>query len=93
MGSAYYFGVGDPKNRAVLEACFLEMLGTRSELAFQATREGKTQLERCLVHALKEHAHRTGVFRSIICNDEIVWESYGIPHGQFISLPLSRIPF
>lgn len=85
IGSVFYFR-NPPEN--ILESCFLEMLGTDTPLAFQASREGKTQLERSLLSALKPISHRIGSFRSIICNDEIVWESQGIPMAS-----LSRFPY
>lgn len=88
IGSVYYFGKGPAQNRAVLESCFLEMLGTHTQLAFQASREGNSQLERAIHSTLQKYPHREGPFRSIICNDEVVWESYGIPMAS-----LSRYPY
>jgi len=85
IGSVFYL----PERRHdVMESLFLEMLGSRTELAFQESREGKSQLESCLLNALQSHTHRTGPFRSIVCNDENVWESYGIPMPS-----LSRYPY
>ena len=88
IGSVFYLEKMQKTGHKILESCFLEMLGTKTPLAFQKSRKEDTQLENSLQDALKPYTHRVGPFRSIICNDEIVWESYGIPMAS-----LSRYPY
>jgi hypothetical protein len=66
------------------------MLGTKTPLALQATFQGNTFLENVLEKVLEESqiAYRKGKFREIICNDEVMWESVGIPMAS-----LSRFPY
>lgn len=85
IGSVYYL---QEQRADLVESCFIEMLGTKTELALQYSREGNSLLETALKESLHGHKHRTGPFRSIICNDEIVWESANIPMAS-----LSRFPY
>lgn len=88
IGSHFYL----KHNRGphILESCFLEMLGSRTPLALQATYAGQSYLELVMENVLQTAniAHRTGKFREIICNDEVMWESVGIPMAS-----LSRFPY
>jgi aminopeptidase-like protein len=90
IGSIYYLGKRQNERRPILESCFLEMLGSKTPFALQHTREGKTLLEKELERTLQEEGchYQEGAFRSIICNDEPIWESYGIPMAS-----LSRFPY
>lgn len=90
IGSVFYLGKEPSTRQNVMESCFLEMLGSGTELAFQRSRHGQSLMEKKLEKALSEKhcKFRTGPFRSIICNDEPVWESYGIPMSS-----LSRFPY
>lgn len=90
IGSIFYLGQVPGARAHVLESCFLEMLGTNTELALQHSRRGDSQLERCIQKTLDQRGipHRAGPFRSVICNDEIIWESYQIPMAS-----LSRFPY
>lgn len=89
IGSVFYLRQMESR-RNVLESCFLEMLGTKTPLALQSSKEGKSFLEKAIEETMREKgiSFRKGPFRSIICNDEIVWESYGIPMAS-----LSRFPY
>jgi len=91
IGSEYYLGRQQASRRAkIMEGAFLEMLGSETQLALQASRDGRSNVEYALARALQESgaAHRTGPFESIILNDEYVWEAYGIPMAS-----LSRFPY
>ncbi|MBS4169086.1 DUF4910 domain-containing protein [Parachlamydia sp. AcF125] len=89
VGSAYYLGKTPETKNHVLESIFLEMLGSNTPLALQHSHEGKSQLENTLAKLLKNKAgFREGPFRSVICNDEMIWESYGIPMSS-----ISRFPY
>lgn len=91
IGSEYYLAHQSESERGkLMEGIFLEMLGSDSQLAFQASREGRTNVEHAMQHALDESelSYRKGAFGSIILNDEYVWETYGIPMSS-----LSRFPY
>lgn len=88
IGSFFYLKYHRDPN--VIESCFLEMLGSNTPLALQASQHGNSHLEQSLKNVLSQRniEHRTGVFREIICNDEVMWESMGIPMAS-----LSRFPY
>ncbi|MCH1430780.1 MAG: DUF4910 domain-containing protein [Chlamydiales bacterium] len=89
IGSEFYLGREKERHAPVVEACFLEMLGSKTPLALQHSRTSSSQLELELKKIAKEtHDFRSGAFKSIICNDEAIWESYGIPMCS-----LSRFPY
>jgi aminopeptidase-like protein len=91
IGSEYYLGKMDDRERGkILEGVFLEMLGSRTGLAFQRSKDGHSNIERSLIRKIREKAApcHVGPFRSIIINDEYIWESYGIPMPS-----LSRFPY
>ncbi len=90
IGSVFYLGKLTNLSEHVVESCFLEMLGSDTKLALQKSYKGDSMLEKALQNVLAESKipHRIGSFRSIICNDEPVWESYGIPMTS-----LSRFPY
>lgn len=89
IGSVYYLGKNPEASEPVLESCFLEMLGSDTPLGLQHTFKGEGYLEKVLSAILaKKNDAREGPFRSIICNDEMVWESFNIPMAS-----LSRFPY
>jgi len=90
IGSVFYLGQTLGNHSGILESCFLEMLGTKTPFALQSSQSAKSCLESILEKKLKERDldYRLGPFRSIVCNDEAVWESYGIPMCS-----LSRYPY
>lgn len=91
IGSEYYLGKQARAVReTIMEGVFLEMLGSDTQLALQASREGNSNIEYAIAQALKEKhvSFRTGPFESIILNDEYIWEAYGIPMAS-----LSRFPY
>ena len=91
IGSEYYLGKQSRAEREkIMEGVFLEMLGSDTQLALQASREGNSNIEYAIGQSLKEKSmsFRTGPFESIILNDEYIWETYGIPMAS-----LSRFPY
>jgi aminopeptidase-like protein len=82
--------MADEERTHLLGAFFLEMLGSDTPLALQHSVEEETMVDRALESALQQEGveYRTGPFRSIIGNDEIVWEAYDIPMPS-----LSRFPY
>lgn len=92
IGSEYYLArMADTGEIAsFFGSLFLEMLGSATPLALQRSHGGTAALERALEQQLKSRGleHRIGAFRMIIGNDEINWESYGVPMTS-----LSRFPY
>jgi aminopeptidase-like protein len=80
----------DRGSEKILGSLFLEMLGSDTPLALQHSVQANSLVERCLQETMQQLdiPYRTGAFRSIIGNDEIVWEAHDI------SMPsLSRFPY
>lgn len=79
-----------PQFRNIQEAIFLEMLGVDQELALQRASTSPTANEIAIEMILsqKKMPFRVADFRKVICNDEIVFESFGIPTAS-----LSRFPY
>ncbi|SCA58762.1 Uncharacterized protein AB751O23_AN_00170 [Chlamydiales bacterium SCGC AB-751-O23] len=90
LGSEFYLGAGKNRSKNIIEACFLEMLGSKTPLALQSSRNENSSLEKELMFSLKTLGtpFNSGPFKSIICNDEAIWESYNIPMCS-----LSRFPY
>jgi aminopeptidase-like protein len=74
----------------IVGSLFLEMLGSDTPLALQASASGESPVDRAVTETLTAEGvdYRTGPFRSIIGNDEIIWEAYGIAMPS-----LSRFPY
>ena len=89
IGSEFYLGLSNQKDN-ILESCFLEMLGSKTQLALQRSQHEKSFIEQKLIETLSESQipFRQGPFKSIICNDEYIWEGYQIPMCS-----LSRFPY
>ncbi|WP_263831217.1 DUF4910 domain-containing protein [Salinibacter sp.] len=89
--SVYYLdAMAEPEQEAILGSVFLEMLGSGTQLALQHSASEDTMVDQALEAALEQQGadYRTGPFRSVIGNDEIVWEAHDI------SMPsLSRFPY
>jgi aminopeptidase-like protein len=80
IGSVFYLNHTLPHTNPVLESCFLEMLGSDTPLTLQSSRLSHSLLEKTLEEVLQQTInYRKAPFRSVICNDEGVWESHGIP--------------
>lgn len=90
IGSVYFLDKTYNSDTPSIEGCFLEMLGSRTPLALQASRRGTTVLEKTLQANMEalNLLFNTGPFRSIVCNDEAIWESAGVPMCS-----LSRFPY
>lgn len=89
IGSVYYLAKNREASQHVIESLFLEMLGSNTPFALQRTYKGKSQIEKQLALLLaSKQESRVGAFRSVICNDEMVWESFNIPMAS-----LSRFPY
>jgi aminopeptidase-like protein len=90
-GSVYYLAnLPDPSRDSFVEGLCLDSLGSKTPLSLQESRHGDTGLEAALADSLEDQSIpcKHGPFRSICYNDEIIWESWGIPMAS-----LSRVPF
>lgn len=92
-GSLFYLRDLHPKVvETVRGAIFLEALGTPGPLALQRSFLGDTPIDRALINVLTHNnmAWSQGEFRSIVGNDETIWEAIGYE----IPCPsISRVPF
>jgi aminopeptidase-like protein len=91
IGTEYYLGKQHDRHReSILECACLWMLGSRTDLALQASRESRTNIEHTIAYVMdkKDIRYRKGDFESIIINDEYIWEAYDIP-----TCSLSRMPY
>jgi len=72
------------------ESLFLEMLGSKTQLALQESRSGDSNIEIACKKAMDDLNidHKTGAYNTIAGNDEKLWETYGIPMAS-----LSRYPY
>ena len=92
VGSEYYLAqmAAEHELEHFFAGLFLEMLGSDTPLALQRAHGGNAVLEEALRRALgtADMPFREGPFRSIVGNDEINWESRGVPMTS-----LSRFPY
>jgi aminopeptidase-like protein len=91
IGSEYYLAMMSDQNRSkIIESCFLEMLGSKTQLGLQESRKANSNIEKAIEISLKERRtdFRKGSFDSIVTNGDYIWESYGIPMAS-----LSRFPY
>lgn len=90
IGSEFYLSHSVKDKNLHLSALFLEMLGSNTEFALQSSLGEKSMIEKGLETSLKKNSipFRKGPFRSIICNDEPVWESHKVSMSS-----LSRFPY
>lgn len=91
MGNEYYLGTLAPTERdAIIECLCLWMLGSRTGLALQASRDERTLIEHALAQVMRgrEVEFHHGEFEQVIINDEYIWEAYDIP-----ACSLSRFPY
>ncbi len=91
IGTEYYLGkLTRNERQQILECLCLWMLGSRTELALQASRNARSNIEHAMLHVMDDRgvSYRYGEFESVIINDEYLWEAYGIP-----TCSLSRMPY
>lgn len=93
FGTVFYLA-NFPKDRltTLKYGMFLECLGNEHRFALQESFTGTTEVDRAAAHWLA-HRHpdfHRGPFRSVIGNDETVWEAPGF---EVPTISLSRFPF
>lgn len=90
IGTVFYVDCLAKEDLARLRhAVFLECLGNDQPLALQQSFTGTAAIDRIAGHVLARRGlpHRSGAFRTVIGNDEIVWES---PGYEIPAISLSR---
>ena len=78
IASEYYLHALTAKDLDLMVgSLFLEMLGSETPLALQASASGESMVDRAVEEVLEAEGvdYRTGPFRSIIGNVEIIWEA------------------
>lgn len=93
LGTVFYIADLDQEDLARLElGCFVEMVGTRTPLVLQRSLTGTALIDRIAEHVLRQvdPALKVGDFRTIVGNDESVWEAPGI---EVPMISISRYPY
>ena len=91
IGTEYYLGkLPAGERQQILECLCLWMLGSRTGLALQESRDSRSNIEQAMARIMDNQgiSYRRGEFESIIINDEYLWEAFGIP-----TCSLSRVPY
>lgn len=91
IGSEYYLAhLSTAERNRLIEGVFLQMLGSKTELALQASYASDTGIEFAIGNALRRSGipHRRGRYEEIVACGEYIWRSYGIPVAS-----LSRFPY
>lgn len=93
LGTVFY--LADLPDDAVARfklGCFIEMVGTETPLALQRSFTGDTIVDRVAEYVLKQvqPGLRVGDFRTVVGNDETVWEAPGI---EVPMVSISRWPY
>lgn len=91
IGSEYYLGwMATEQRQQIMEGLFLEMLGSKTQLALQNAPGTVTNIETALATVLNDRKlpHRRGEYGDVVVNGEYIWHGYGIPVAS-----LSRFPY
>lgn len=93
LGTVFYLADKEPGGTEKIKlGCFVEMIGTKTPLVLQKTFFGDTLFDKLAEGVLSRYEKdlRVGEFRSIVGNDETVWESPGI---EIPMISVSRWPY
>lgn len=96
LGTVFYLADLEPRKRAALKGVvFTEMIGLPGNLTLQKTFNGDHILDRLVAKAAQEAEPdaRIGDFRTILGNDETVWEAPGIEIPCISLSRCSRSPY
>lgn len=91
IGSIGYFATQNGVSQNIRWGIFTEMLGNPESIALQYSYQGNTYIDRVSEYVLrsKDRPYRTGGFREIVGNDELVTNGPGL-HIPTISLSRSK---
>lgn len=93
LGTVFYLAGLPPEQLAAIRlGCFAEMLGTSGPLVLQQSFTGTSAIDRVAEHVLRsvQPDLHVGPFRSVVGNDETVWEAPGI---EVPMISVSRWPY
>lgn len=93
FGTVFYLaGLPEKARKTFKYGMFLEMLGNDNRLALQESFTGQAEIDLAAHHVLKhsQAEYHSGPFRSIVGNDETVWEA---PGYEIPTISLSRFPY
>lgn len=93
LGTVFYVAQQPADTLARLKlGCFVEMVGTSGPLVLQQSFTGRAGIDRVARHVLRtaDPQLHVGPFRSIVGNDETVWEGPGI---EIPTISVSRWPY
>lgn len=92
IGSIAYLSQNEGIIPKLKYGIFLEMLGNRNIHALQLTRQGSTRLDKIARHVMKRELadFREGPFRTIVGNDEMVFNGPGV---NVPMISISRFPY
>ncbi len=93
LGTVFYLAGLSREERSRLKlGCFVEMVGSRGPLVLQQSFTGRSIMDRVAEQALRavQPDLKVGSFRSIVGNDETVWEAPGI---EVPMISVSRWPY
>ncbi|MEF2230676.1 MAG: DUF4910 domain-containing protein [Pseudodesulfovibrio sp.] len=91
IGSEYYLSWTLPgTGERVVDSLFLEMLGSKTQVSIQDCKNSDGILVNAVEQAMRGRGtdFRKGPFRTIVRNDEAIWDAYGFSMGT-----LSRKPY
>lgn len=92
IGSIAYLANNESLIPRIKYGIFLEMLGNDNVMALQHSNKGDTKIDRMAAYILRKHCDkfREGAFRTIVGNDEMVFESPGVGISM---ISISRAPY
>jgi aminopeptidase-like protein len=93
IGTVFYLADLPEDDLARLRlGCFIEMIGTDTPLALQQSFTGQTIIDRVAEYVMKQFQPglHVGAFRTVVGNDETVWEAPGI---EIPMVSISRWPY
>jgi len=92
IGSIAYLSQNEEIIKNLKYGIFLEMLGNDNTHALQFSRQGNTRIDRITHYLLKQKFSnfRTGSFRKVISNDEMVFNGPGV---DIPMISISRFPY
>ena len=92
LGTVFFLRDRVPLAQSIRGGMFLEMLGNRNRLALQHSFTGEAEIDKAVSNVLRHHKPDAveGAFRTIVGNDETVWEAPGI---EIPCVSLSRFPY
>uniref|UniRef100_A0A7C4A8L7 DUF4910 domain-containing protein n=1 Tax=Fundidesulfovibrio putealis TaxID=270496 RepID=A0A7C4A8L7_9BACT len=93
IGTVFYLAdMPRGERQRIKQGCFVEMVGSDTPLVLQESFTGQAVIDRVARHVLSQVQPdlRVGAFRTIVGNDETVWEAPGI---EVPMISVSRWPY